>query len=67
MPPVPGPLPCCRSVVLGQFNVTTLDTFFGPFLDYFQGRVAMVKIDVESFEDRVGGMVQGRAGRFGRW
>jgi hypothetical protein len=40
-------------VVHGQFDVVTLDSFFSGLMSQIEGRVAVLKIDVEGFEDRV--------------
>lgn len=40
-------------IVIGQFNITTLDAFFAPNMFMLQDKVGVLKIDVESFEDEI--------------
>lgn len=40
-------------VVHGQFDLSTLDKYFEKSMDLLKGKVAVVKVDVEGFEDKV--------------
>ena len=46
-------------VTLGQFNVTTLDALLQPYMALLADKVAVLKIDVEGHEAKVGGCVCG--------